>query len=177
MAKKKSKVDKRVELFVSDKKKRDFLKLIGGVGIALFTASLFAKKAESFTFGSIPASGVVGLKDASDVRINPATEEKQDDIITGLTAQVGDAYGRDTTGQDAYATILTPSRNCKHIAIILEGANDAIVSIDAGTTDHLYLTANTALAFDDYLISSGVAIQAKNASAGNNYENLTIFIW
>jgi hypothetical protein len=64
------------EAEVSDKNRRAFLK-IAGIAIGSVFASLFfsAKKAEALVFGSSPTSGVVGIKNASNARINPATEE------------------------------------------------------------------------------------------------------
>ncbi len=98
-------------------------------------------------------------------------------VTSTESAEIPQALGTDATGQDAYATILTPSSNKSHIQISLDGSNDAIVSVDAGTTDHIHMPANSIVSLDSFQVTSGVAIQAKNASAGNNYTNLNITIW
>ena len=106
---------------------------------------------------------------ASDVNI---------DEVDGISSvQVQDTLGTDAAGADAYATILTPSRAARHMYVKLEGANNATISLDGGTTDHYEITANSAAVFDDVLIASGVDIQAKNTSAGNNYTDLSITIY
>lgn len=85
-------------------------------------------------------------------------------------------YGVDTTGADAYATIITPTDDYTRISIDVE-TNDVIISVDGGTTDNLYVKAGTMLALDGYDIERGIAIKAKNGSAGNNYANLVINVW
>lgn len=94
--------------------------------------------------------------------------------IVGSTAQ---ALGIDAVGADAYATVVTPSADATHIKVNLDGSNDAIISLDAGTTDHIYITAGEVATLDQIAITSGTAIQAKNATPGSNYTNLTITIW
>lgn len=69
---------------IKDSKKRFFLKTIGTVGIGAFLFSLFSKKADAFIFGSLPGSGIVGVKDAANVQINPAKEE--DSFPVGSTS-------------------------------------------------------------------------------------------
>lgn len=87
------------------------------------------------------------------------------------------ALGYDATGQDTYTTVKTPSANASHIYITLGGSNDAYISLDAGTTDHIPVAAGSCLALDAVTITSGVAIQAKNKTGGSNYANLGISIW
>ena len=60
---------------VTDSNKRFFLKLLGGAGLGFFASTLFANKAEALVLGSHPGSSVVGIKDASNNRINPAKED------------------------------------------------------------------------------------------------------
>lgn len=86
-------------------------------------------------------------------------------------------YDTDDTGQDAYETVLTtPSRVCGHLLVQCE-TNDAIISMNGGTTDHLYVTKDKTYCLDGLAIPGGQAIQAKNASAGNNYANLKMTVW
>ena len=95
-----------------------------------------------------------------------------------LTALLGATpqSGTDATGADTYATVLTPSANFSRISITNEGANAAIVSIDGGTTDTFIRIPGGFAGTFHAAIRSGVAIQAKNASAGNNYSNLTVTV-
>lgn len=86
------------------------------------------------------------------------------------------AIGRDATGQDAYATVKTPSANAAHIDVSC-GANGATISLDGGVTDHIDVPANTTKIYDDVTITSGVAIQAKNLVGGSNYTNLAVSVW
>ncbi len=68
---------------VSDNDKRYFLKALGLAGVGIAASQFLPKKAEALVMGSTPASNVVGIKDDSNTRINPATEETLAQIITG----------------------------------------------------------------------------------------------
>ena len=76
---------------VSDKDKRIFLKMAGIAGLSLSASLLFPKKAHALIMGSSPTTGVVGVKDSTNVRINPATEETLDEVLktTDLTFDGG----------------------------------------------------------------------------------------
>lgn len=63
---------------IADIDKRVFLKLIGGVGLALFLFSLFNKKAEGLFFKSLPPPEMVSLKDISGNKIDPAQNQPTD---------------------------------------------------------------------------------------------------
>jgi hypothetical protein len=65
---------------VGDTNKRSFLKVAGIAGAGLVASQLFPNKASALIMGSSPTTGVVGVKNASNVRINPATEE----TVSGL---------------------------------------------------------------------------------------------
>lgn len=95
----------------------------------------------------------------------------------GELAIAPQAYGIDAVGADAYTTVVTAGADRKHITISLQGSNDAIVSLDSGTTNHYYIPANSIHTFDDVRIDNSATVQGKNASAGNNYTNLAITIW
>lgn len=60
---------------VEDERRRLFLKALGAVGLGLLGVSVFPKKGQALVMGGAPATSVVGLKDSSNVRINPATED------------------------------------------------------------------------------------------------------
>lgn len=94
----------------------------------------------------------------------------------GQTGNTMQSQGLDATGQDAYATVKTPSADATHILVSC-GSNGAIISLDAGTSDHFSVQPNMVLALDAVTITSGVAIQAKNLTGGSNYTNLSVSIW
>jgi len=83
----------------------------------------------------------------------------------------------DVAGADTYTTLITPSANATHAFITLGGTNDAIISFDGGSTEGPVIPAGTAVVFDGLTITSGVAIQGKNKTAGQNYANLNVSIW
>lgn len=66
-----------------DTKKRDFLKLAGVLGLGAIAASALPQKAQAYVMGSSPTSSVVGVKNAANTRIDPATEEGNLATIAG----------------------------------------------------------------------------------------------
>lgn len=96
-------------------------------------------------------------------------------VVTGSTSM--QAAGSDATGQDTFATIVTPSANASHVAIFNAGPYSVTISLDAGTTNHLIIPGSASVVVDDVTIVSGTDIQAKNTTAGLNYSNLSISIW
>lgn len=68
---------------VSDNNKRFFLKALGVAGVGMVASQFLPEKASALVMGSTPSSSVVGVKNASNTRINPATNEKIDSLITG----------------------------------------------------------------------------------------------
>ncbi|NTV44107.1 MAG: hypothetical protein HGA67_00220 [Candidatus Yonathbacteria bacterium] len=64
--------------------KRMFLKVAGVAGLGLAASTLLPKQAEAYVSGSTPTSSVVGVKKADNTRIDPATETKQDALLTEL---------------------------------------------------------------------------------------------
>lgn len=87
------------------------------------------------------------------------------------------AHGIDAAGADGYTTVVTAGAVRYHMSVSLQGANDAIVSIDSGTTESFFIPANSAHVFDNIIIANSATVQGKNASGGNNYTNLAITIW
>lgn len=79
------------QIDVSDQGKRNFLKVAGVVGAGVLVSQLAPKKASAFIMGSSPTTGVVGVKNASNARINPATEETLDEVLktTDLSFDTG----------------------------------------------------------------------------------------
>lgn len=68
---------------VPDDNKRIFLKAMGVAGVGLAASQLLPTKASALVMGSTPSSSVVGVKDASNGRINPATDETLTSLLTG----------------------------------------------------------------------------------------------
>lgn len=97
-------------------------------------------------------------------------------IMVGA-ANAPQEYGIDAAGADTYTTIVTASADREHVSISLQGSNDAIVSLDGGTTDHIYVPANSMLVMDSVLIANADDVQGKNATPGSNYTNLAVTIW
>jgi hypothetical protein len=59
--------------------RRSFIKLIGSGGVAVFIFSVFGlKRAQAAFFGSVPGPGIVGVKDSSGTRIDPAIKHPTD---------------------------------------------------------------------------------------------------
>lgn len=57
-----------------DSGKRTFLKVAGLTGLGLIASSVLPKSAKAYVAGSTPTSNVVGLKNSTNTRIDPATE-------------------------------------------------------------------------------------------------------
>ncbi len=66
-----------------DYNKRLFMKVAGVAGLGLAASTLLPKSAEAYVTGSTPTSNVVGSKDASNNRINPAKEDGNLATIAG----------------------------------------------------------------------------------------------
>lgn len=98
-------------------------------------------------------------------------------VSGGSAAASPQVQGVDATGQDAYATVKNPTADATHIFINNKGANGCIISLDGGVTDHFTIQGGAIITLDSIAINNGVAIQAKNETAGQNYSDLTITIW
>ncbi|MEK7185657.1 MAG: hypothetical protein AAB726_03475 [Patescibacteria group bacterium] len=73
--------EEREQIKVSDHGKRNFLKAAGVVGVGVIVSQLAPKKAHALIMGSSPTTGVVGVKDSANERINPATEETVSSLL------------------------------------------------------------------------------------------------
>ena len=72
---------------VNDQGKRTFLKVASIAGASAIASQILSpKKASAFIMGSSPTTGVVGVKNAANTRINPATEETVSTLATEVTA-------------------------------------------------------------------------------------------
>lgn len=68
---------------VSDNDKRFFLKVLGATGLGLVATAVLPKKADALVMGGTPSTSVMGVKNASNTRVNPATEETVASLLTG----------------------------------------------------------------------------------------------
>ncbi len=68
---------------VRDAGKRMFLTVLTGAGLGAVALAAFPKSASALVVGSSPTTGVVGMKDASNARINPAKEDGNLATIAG----------------------------------------------------------------------------------------------
>ena len=121
--------------------------------------------------------GAVGDTAAIDGSVHAQLEYIGDAVDEISGAAPLQALGTDAAGADAYATILTSGAAANHIQVTLGGSNDAIVSVDGGTTDGIYVPAGSIVTLDSVTIGATTAIQAKNATGGSNYANMSITIW
>jgi len=130
-------------------------------------ATTGASDTGSYSYRSSAALGSTGagVVDSGTVRV---TEGSTSMLVRGT---------EDEIGADTYTTIITPATACTHILIGLKGTNDAIISLDNGVTEHMVVFGGEAVALDGITISAGVAIRAKNKTAGSNYTNLNISVW
>ena len=72
---------------IKDQGKRTFLKVASIAGASAIASQILSpKKASAFIMGSSPSTGVVGVKNAANTRINPATEETAATLATQATA-------------------------------------------------------------------------------------------
>lgn len=97
----------RKEKEVGDFDKRFFLKVLGTAGLGVVAATMFPKKADALIMGSTPSSSVVGVKDAGNDRINPATEEGLENILKGQ------GVSKLSTSLSASGTVHTPGSGKK----------------------------------------------------------------
>lgn len=86
--------------------------------------------------------------------------------------------GVDAVGENTYANVIAATaRECT--SIMCECAtNDAIVSLDGGTTEHIIVVAGAdPIVLHGMSIPAGAAIQGKNETTNSNYATLRIHIW
>ena len=120
---------------------------------------------------------IVGLKNTDGDSINPATVEGLAAVLDELQAGGLPALGTDAEGADAHAKVLDcPDRVCRHL-IALADANDAVLSLDGGATDHVVVPADGGLALDGLAVPPEAEVHARNASTGQNYANLRVMVW
>ena len=95
---------------------------------------------------------VAGLSDTSNVQINPATEDKQDTIITGL--------GNIETNQTDKSQFTRITDGTDDLAVNADGSINVVVAeLVSGTEKHVYATAaagvpNTPVDVIDYTVTA-----------------------
>ncbi len=67
-----------------DSRRRTFIKGSALLVVGVLATTLLPRRAEALVMGGTPATSVVGSKNASNVRINPATEDTLALLRTGL---------------------------------------------------------------------------------------------
>lgn len=88
-----------------DESKRLFLRLAGIAGLGVVASTVLPKNAQAYVMGSSPTSGVVGLKNGSNVRVDPATEGGNLASIKTNTDPLVSSGGGGYVRQDSTATI------------------------------------------------------------------------
>jgi hypothetical protein len=120
---------------INDENKRVFLKALGVAGIGLAASQFLPKKAEALVMGSTPSSSVVGVKDATNDRINPATDETVASLLTGQSVS------KITTSLAASGNVHTPASG-KKIRVyasrfsLTADATSVSFRFTSGGTDH-----------------------------------------
>jgi hypothetical protein len=90
-----------------DHGKRTFLKMAAVAGLGVVASQVLPKQASAYVMGSAPTSAVVGVKNSSNTRINPATEESLQELVTGQEVT------KHTANLSASGTVHTPSSGKK----------------------------------------------------------------
>lgn len=110
----------------------------------------------------------IGLKNASEVTINPATEEKQDDIVSELqdiSAQATFNHGRKSTIGTTAVRIIVASTVAKH-GVLVKAANDNTGTIYVGNSN---VTADTTDATDGFELGAGESVTVPINNANKIY--------
>ena len=87
------------------------------------------------------------------------------------------SYGKDATGEDTYAEVLTSPARIINNLYARVSTNDAILSLDGGSNDHIYLEAGSEVCLNGIYLAASQSIQGKNAAGGSNYVNLIVIVW
>lgn len=142
----------------TDTHRRNFLKALGVVGLGVVGASVLPSRTEALVMGSSPSTGVVGVRDSSNTRVNPAIKEgagilKKTIALTGsgaihtpasgksvriyntrfsLSADMTSVAFRFTAGGTDYETYLSPKAGG------LYGANNQPNYVQGGVDQAFY---------------------------------------
>jgi len=126
-----------------DDNKRLFLKIAGVAGLGLAASAFLPKGADAYVAGSTPTSNVVGLKNSTNARVNPATEETLGALISGQNVS------KLTTSLSSTGIVRTPTSG-KKIRVyasrfsLTADATSVSFRFTSGGTDHeKYLSPKT----------------------------------
>lgn len=105
---------------VGDTDRRSFLKIAGVAGAGLIASQLLPNKASALIMGSSPTTGVVGVKNAANTRINPATEETLATVLktSDLTFDAGALEVKVTSVSGAGSSSFSDSGNVARSALV-----------------------------------------------------------
>ncbi|MEN9921614.1 MAG: hypothetical protein RLZZ517_592 [Candidatus Parcubacteria bacterium] len=120
---------------IQDSDKRSFLKILGIAGVGLAASQLIPSKAEALIMGGTPSASTIGVKNASNAKINPATEETLQALVSGQ------GVSKFTTTLSSSGTVLTPASG-KKIRVyasrfsLTADATSVSFRFTSGGTDH-----------------------------------------
>lgn len=126
-----------------DPKKRSFLKLASMAGLGAVAVSMIPKKAEAYVMGASPTSSVVGVKNASNTRVNPATEETLQALVAGQSVL------KFTTSLTSSGNVLVPASGKKirvystRFSLTADLANVGFRFTSGGTDYERYVSPKT----------------------------------
>ena len=88
-------------------------------------------------------------------------------------------YGLDATGTDAYAEVIADPATAVEYHWIAAGCASfpAILSLDGGTTDTIYVAAALTGPLLIHVDGGFKSVQAKNGTAQSNYTALWVQVW
>lgn len=138
-----SKASAHESVATTDANKRAFLKLAGIAGLGVIASSVLPRQAEAYVMGSAPTSGVVGVKNSSNTRVNPATEESLQELIAGQGVE------KKTTTLASSGTVHTPTSGKKlrvystRFSMTADLTSVAFRFTSGGTNHELYLAPKT----------------------------------
>jgi hypothetical protein len=120
---------------IEDSDKRSFLKILGIAGVGIAASQLIPSKAEALIMGGTPSASTIGVKNASNAKINPATDESLQALITGQ------GVSKLTTSLSSSGIVRTPASG-KKIRVyasrfsLSADATSVSFRFQAGGTDH-----------------------------------------
>jgi len=105
---------------VSDRGKRNFLKVASIAGVGIVASQLSPKKAHALIMGSSPTTGIVGVKNSTNTRINPATEETLSTLLkpSDLTFDAGALQVKITSVSGAGSSSFSDSGNVARSGLV-----------------------------------------------------------
>jgi len=128
---------------INDSHKRSFLKVMGIAGIGLVASQVIPQKAEALIMGGTPSTSTIGVKNASNTKINPATEESLQTLLSGQ------GVTKLTTTLANSGTIITPGSGKKirvysnRFSLTADTASVSFRFTSGGTDHEKYVSPKT----------------------------------